>query len=63
MDSFFSSCLFNDLHTRGINCCGSVIQNHKGKPRNFYNKKLKLKQSDTGARVKVNLTAMIWRDK
>jgi hypothetical protein len=29
-DNFlFSPDLFDDLHTRGINCCGSVSQNHK----------------------------------
>jgi hypothetical protein len=64
MDSFFfSSYLFNYLLTRGINCCGTVTQNHKGKPRSFDNKTLKLKQTDTGARMRGNLTAVIWRDK
>jgi hypothetical protein len=44
MDSFFSSPdLFDDLHTRGINCCGTVRQNRKGIPRGIYKKMLKLK--------------------
>jgi len=33
MDNFFfSSGLSDDLYTRGINCCGTVRQNHKGMP-------------------------------
>jgi hypothetical protein len=36
MDNFFSSPdIFDDLHTRDINCCGAVRQNHKGMPGAF----------------------------
>jgi hypothetical protein len=56
MDNFFSSSyLFDDLHTRdincyeivgqtrGINCYGIVGQNHKGMPGDFDSNTLKLK--------------------
>jgi len=33
MDNIFvSPDLFDDLHTRGINCTGNVRQNHTGMP-------------------------------
>jgi hypothetical protein len=33
VDSFFSSsALFDDLHTKTINCCGTVWPNRKGMP-------------------------------
>jgi hypothetical protein len=36
MDNFFSSPdLFNDLHRRKINCCGTVRLNQKGMPQEF----------------------------
>jgi hypothetical protein len=36
MATFLSSSdSFYDLHTRGINCCGNVKQNHEGMPREF----------------------------
>jgi hypothetical protein len=36
MDSFFSSPdLFDDLHSRKINCCGTVRLNRKGMPQEF----------------------------
>jgi hypothetical protein len=44
MDSLFSSPgIFDDLHTRAVNCCGTVKQNCKGMPGGFDNKTLKLK--------------------
>jgi hypothetical protein len=44
MDNFFSSShLFHDLHTRGINCCGTVRQNCKGMQGSFDSETLKLK--------------------
>jgi hypothetical protein len=64
MGSFFSSPdLFDDLHTRAINCCGTVRQNCKGMPEGFDSKTLKLKRGDIYTRVKGNLTATIWKDK
>jgi sorbitol-specific phosphotransferase system component IIBC len=64
MDNFFSSpALFNDLHTRDINCCGTVRQNLKGMPGDSDNKTLKLKWDDTHTRVRDVLTAIIWEDK
>jgi hypothetical protein len=39
MDSFFStSALFDDLHTKMINCCGTVRPNRKGMLKNFEHK-------------------------
>jgi hypothetical protein len=36
MDNFFSSSdLFDDLHTKAINCCDIVRPNQKGMPRDF----------------------------
>jgi hypothetical protein len=36
MDNFFSSLdIYDDLHTRTINSCGTVTQNHKGMPGDF----------------------------
>jgi hypothetical protein len=36
VDSFFSSAgLFDDLHTRQINCCGTFRQHSKGIPGDF----------------------------
>jgi sorbitol-specific phosphotransferase system component IIBC len=43
IDNAFSSPeLFDDLHTKVINCCGTVRPNRKGMPRDF-GKTLKLK--------------------
>jgi hypothetical protein len=55
IDNFFSPPdLFDSLHTRAINCCGAVRQNHKEIPRGFDNKTLKLEHSDICARVRGN---------
>jgi hypothetical protein len=52
---FFSSPdLFDDLHTRAINCCGTVRPNRKGMPRDF-GRKLRPKRGD--------LTSVVWKDK
>jgi hypothetical protein len=60
MDNFFSSPdIFDDLHTRGINCCGTVRQNHEGMPRGIDGKTLILKHGDTCAKVRDNLTAIV----
>jgi hypothetical protein len=63
MDDFFSSPdLFSDLHSRKINCCGTVGLNQKGMPQEF-RKTMKLTHGDIRTRVRGNLTAMIWKDK
>jgi hypothetical protein len=47
LDIFFSPLdIFDDLHTRAINCCGTVRQKNKGIQGDFGNKTLKLKWSD-----------------
>jgi hypothetical protein len=63
MDSFFSSPeLFDDLHTKAINCCGTVRQNRRGMPTDFQ-KTLKLTRDDIKTRVRGDLTAVVWKDK
>jgi hypothetical protein len=52
MNNFFSSLVYDDLHTRSINCCGTVRQNHKGMPEDFGNKTLKFKWDDIHARIR-----------
>jgi len=64
MNKFFSlSDTFDDLYTRGINCCGTVRQNYKGMPRGLDKKTPKLNQGDILARVRVKVTAVVWKDK
>jgi hypothetical protein len=64
MDSFLLPAdLCDDRHTRIINCCGSVRQNHKETLGNCDNETLKLKQGDIHAKVKDVMTAVIWKDK
>jgi hypothetical protein len=59
MDSFFSSPkLFDDLHSRKIDCCGIVTLNRKGMPQGF-RKIMKLTWGDIRTRVRGNMTAMI----
>jgi hypothetical protein len=44
MDSFFSSLdIFDDLYTKGINCCGTVRQTCKGMSVGLDKKSLELK--------------------
>jgi hypothetical protein len=63
MEKFFSSPdLFNDLHGRKINCCGTVRLDRKGMPQEF-GKTMKLTQCDIRIRVRDNLSAKIWKDK
>jgi len=63
MDNFFSfPVLVDDLHTKTINCCGTVRPNRKGMPRNFGHK-MKMKRGDLQIKVKGNLTAIVWKDK
>jgi len=59
MDSFFlSPALYDDLHTKTINCCGTFRLNLKWMPRNF-GQKMKLKMGDVKMRVRGNLTAIV----
>jgi hypothetical protein len=53
MDNFFSSPdLFTNLHSRKINCCGTVRLNRKGMPQEF-RKTMKLTRGDIKTRVRV----------
>jgi hypothetical protein len=59
MNNFLSSLdLFDNLHTKAINCCGTVRLNRKGMPQDFRNT-LRLEWGDIKTRVTGNLTAMI----
>jgi hypothetical protein len=63
MDNFFPSPdLFDNLHTKAINCCGTVRPNRKGMPRDF-GTKLRLKRGDLKTRVRGDLTSIVWKDK
>jgi hypothetical protein len=59
MDNFFPSpASFDDLHTKTINCCGTVRPNIKCMPKNF-GEKIKTKSGDLKTKVKGNLTAIV----
>ena len=63
MVSFFSSsALFDDSHSKMINCCGTVTPNRKGMPKNL-ERKMKLKRGYLKNNVKGNLTAIVWKEK
>jgi hypothetical protein len=63
MDNFFSSPdLFDYLHTKAINFCGTVRPNRKEMPRDF-GTKLRLKRGDLKTRVRGVLTAIVWKEK
>jgi hypothetical protein len=63
MNNFFSSPdLFDDLHMKAINCCGTVKPNRKVMPSDF-GRKLRLKWGDIKIWVKGDLTALVWKDK
>jgi hypothetical protein len=63
MDNVFSSPdLFDNLHTKAINCYGTVRPNQKGMPSDF-GMKLRLKWGDVKNRVKGDLTDVVWEDK
>jgi hypothetical protein len=63
MDNFFlSRALFDDLHTKKINCCGTVRPNRKGTLKNFRHK-MKLKRGDPKLTMKSNFTVIIWKEK
>ena len=51
MNNFFSSpASFDCLHTKTINCCGTIRPNRKGMPKNF-GYKMKMKSGDTKTKV------------
>ena len=63
MGNFFSSpASFDDLHTKTINCCGTVRPNRKWMQKNF-GQKIKMKGDDLKTKVKGNWTATVWKDK
>ncbi|KAG8239258.1 hypothetical protein J437_LFUL010648 [Ladona fulva] len=64
MDNFFSSAdLFDELKKSKINCCETVRPIRSGMPKEFQNKKLKLKRGDIKVRTRNDLTAIVWKDK
>jgi len=64
MDNFFSSSeLFDDLVKKQIYCCGTVRPNRRGMPQDLRPKTTKLKREDIRVRTRVELTAILWRDK
>jgi hypothetical protein len=64
MDNFFSSPdLFDYLHSKKINCCGTVKLNRKGMPQDLETLKLRRGDIRTRVRVRDNMTVMIWKDK
>jgi hypothetical protein len=63
MDNFVSSpALFDDLHTKTINYCGTVRPNTTGMLKNFGHT-MKLKSGNLKTKLKGNLTAIVWKDK
>jgi hypothetical protein len=60
-DSFFLLLLsiLDDMHTRGINYCKTIIQNCKGMSRGYDSKT----QGDMHAVVRGKPIAVIWKDK
>ena len=63
MDNFVSSpALFDNLHTKTINYCGTLRPNRMGMLKNFGHT-MKLKSGDLKIKLKGNLTAIVWKDK
>lgn len=63
MDYFFSPpTLFDNLHCKTRNGCGTVRPNRKGMLKNFGHQ-MKLKSGDLKTKVKSSLTGIIWKDK
>jgi hypothetical protein len=63
MDNFVSSpALFDDLHTKTENCCGTVRPNRKGMLKNFGHE-MKMKRRDLETELKGNLRAIAWKDR
>jgi hypothetical protein len=64
MDNYFNSPkLFNELHIRKINACGTVRHNRKEMPLDFIPKQLKIKKGDIVSRAKGTLRAVCWKGK
>jgi len=64
MDNFFSSPrLFDDLDGHKINSRGTARTNRKDMPRDFGQKKLKLKRGDVRVKTRGGLTALVWKDR
>jgi hypothetical protein len=64
MDNYFTSPkLFNDLHSRKINACGTARHNRQGIPLDFSPKQLKIIKGHTVSRLKGTLRAICWKDK
>lgn len=62
-NNFYSSTdLFDNVHTKTINCCCTVTPSWKRMCIDYW-KKLKTKYSHRKIRVKDHLTATVWRDK
>jgi hypothetical protein len=57
---FSSLDLFNSLHVKAINCCGTVRPNQKGMHSDF-RRKVRLKWSDIKTRVKANVSCRMER--
>jgi hypothetical protein len=62
MDNFSSLALFVELHTKTINCCGTISKKIQGMLKNF-RQKIKLKRGDIKTTVRENLTASVERQK
>ena len=63
MDNFFSSlALFEELHNKTINCCGTISSKTQEILKNF-RQKIELNQGDIKTRMRENLTATVWKDK
>ena len=63
MDNFVSSpTLFDDLHTKTVNCYGTGRPNRKGVLKNFGHT-MKVKSGDLKTKLKGNLRAILWKDK
>ena len=61
VENLFSAlALSNYLTDRKLDCCGTVLPNHKGMPRDFGHKTLKMKWE---ARIRRDKAVMIWKDK
>jgi hypothetical protein len=62
MDIISSPALFDDLHTKKINCCGVDRPKRKLMCKNF-GQKMKLKWVDIKTEVRGILAALVWQDR
>jgi hypothetical protein len=64
MDSYFSSpALFDDLFRRKINCCGTVLNDRRGMPKDISSRAMKAKKGDIITQVRGNQSIVRWKDK